>query len=76
MKIKTIFIDFSNKRQVAWFKTRGLKLVKMIYVTSMYETATGKEVGRFYRPIGLFARKAIKEAESFIDNPVTETIKA
>lgn len=70
---EAVFIDFSNKEQVEWFIKRGAKLVKWIPLDSIVETATGKVIGRLYLPRGLFAKKAIKEATSFMKNMVTVT---
>lgn len=68
---EAVFIDFSNKEQVVWFIKRGVKLAKWIPLDSVVETATGKTVGRLYLPTGLFAKKAVKEATSFMKDMVT-----
>lgn len=68
---EAVFIDFSNNEQVTWFIERGVKLANWIPLEPIVETATGKTIGRLFLPTGLFAKKAVKEAKSFMKDVVT-----
>lgn len=70
-KINGIWIDYSNKEQVAWWNDIASKLVTVKYYNEVAETATGKPVGVMIALGGVFKNWVIKENHKFIKNPVT-----
>lgn len=75
MKRNAIWIDYSNKEQVAWWNDIASKLVRVKYYNEIVETATGKPVGILIGIGGLLKSWVIKRNTSFIKNPVTKVIE-
>ena len=61
MKRNCMLIDLRNAKEVEWFNKKASKLVKCIKVDSIVENGTGKEIAVVLKPVGLFAKKIIKE---------------
>lgn len=68
---KAVFIDLRNAAQINWFNGRGQKLAKWVLKYTIVESETNKPVGYLLMPVGLFARKALKEAVNFMEKTVT-----
>lgn len=75
MKENGIWIDYSNKDQVAWWNNVASKLVRVRYYNEIVETATGKPVGILISVGGLLRNWVIKENIKFIKDPVTKVIE-
>lgn len=71
MKHTGIWIDYSNKEQVAWWNNVASKLVRVVAYSTVVEAATNKPVGIMMNLAGLFKNYVIKENEKFIKDPVT-----
>lgn len=74
MKQNGIWIDYSNKEQVAWWNNIASKLVRVRYYNEIVETATGKPVSVLISIGGLLKNWVIKKNAEFIKNPVTKVI--
>lgn len=70
MKLTAIWVDMRNEKMMEWYN-KVKKLAIMVNKQYIYEAATGKKVGFIAKPLGPFARTIIKQADQFIDNPVT-----
>ena len=75
MKQNGIWIDYSNKEQVAWWNNIACKLVRTKYYNEIVETATGKPVGILIGIGGLLKNYVIKKNCEFIKNPVTAVLE-
>ena len=71
MKTNGIWIDYSNKKQVAWWNKIASRLVRVVRYDTIVETATGKPVGVLFSISGPFMKYVMKKNLKFVKDPVT-----